>query len=271
MNHDTAAHRLMTRPSDHLGLTAFRHLAGIGAILALLVIVLPAMAQSLSNAPDGELVSEGWRGFTDVAFLAHILLTLTVATLLGAVIAYHPRSRQTVDSIEDLEAPKIYLTYSVIGAIIGVMVLEFGIVVGFVVFGIGGLIRFRTDAGSATLTGRLIFVTLVGLSCGLNLPHLAVFATAFGFGLIYVLDAKTTYRIEIKDLDDEALAEAAGLYTHMLSANGCKVITTRRNYSKNEVTIVFRAPQRLTREVLENVIEREVPRSMRTAIDWQVS
>lgn len=263
----------MTSASDHKGRTALRHLAAAGAALlgALPAFVAPAWAQSLTSPPDGELVGEGWQGFMDVTFLGHILLTLTVATLLGAVVAYHPLSRQTVDSIEDLEAPKIYLTYSVIGAIIGVMVIEFGIVVGFVVFGIGGLIRFRTDAGTATLTGRLIFVTLIGLSCGLNLPHLAVFATAFGFGLIYILDAKATYRIEVKDLDEDALAEAAGLYTRLLSDNGCKVITTRRNYSKKEVSIVFRAPRRVSQESLENVIERELPRSMRVAIDWQVN
>lgn len=251
----------------------FRHVAAFTVALlgGLAAVGVPAWAQSLTDATDGELVGRGWEGFMDLPFLGHILLTLTVATLLGAVIAYHPRSRQTVDSIDDLEAPKIYLTYSVIGAIIGVMVLEFGIVVGFVVFGIGGLIRFRTDAGSATLTGRLIFVTLVGLSCGLNLPHLAVFATAFGFGLIFILDARATFQIQVKDLHTDAVPEAAELYTRLLSDNGCRIITTRRNFSKKEATIVFRAPRRVSREVLENLIEREVPESMRVAIDWQVS
>ncbi len=231
----------------------------------------PVHAQSVLDPPTADLVGEGWRGFADIGFMWNAFLTLVLATSLGAVIAYHPWSRKAVDTIEDVEAPKIFLTYSVVGAIIGVMVLKFGVVVGFVVFGIGGLIRFRTDLGSATKTGRLIFVTLVGLSCGLNLPHFAVLATAFGFGLIFLLDARMTFRIDVKDLDEEELATAGTVYARVLEENDCRVLATKRAVSKGAVTVIFRAPHEVTRESLEIIFERDIPRSLRSVVDWEIT
>jgi hypothetical protein len=146
------------------------------------------------------IADQGWVGFADLTLLARAVAVLLLASVLGTLIAYHPRSWRTVDRIVDAEAQKAYVMYAAIGALTGMMVLKYGIVVGFVIFGIGGLIRFRTDLRSAPMTGRLILVTLVGLACGLNLPHLAVLATVFTFVLIGVLDANITYHITVKGL-----------------------------------------------------------------------
>ena len=127
------------------------------------------------------VTAAGWQGFTDIALIADVLLTLTLAAFLGAIIAFHPKNRAAMAMSEGIDSPKIYVIYPVIGAIVGIMVLHYGMVVGFVLFGIGGLLRFRTVLRSATLTGRIIFATLMGLACGMHLPHIAVLATAFGF------------------------------------------------------------------------------------------
>ncbi len=121
---------------------------------------------------------EGWTGFTDLDFLLGAFLKLVLATALGAVIGFHPRRIRTADTLEEIEAPKVSIVYAVIGSLIGILVVKYGLVMGFVLFGIGGLIRFRTVMRSAQLTGQVIFVTLIGLTCGLDLPHVAVLATA---------------------------------------------------------------------------------------------
>ena len=171
-------------------------------------------------AEPGSL-GEGWRGFTDIRFLVNALLTLVLATVLGSIIAYHPKRGQMADTPEEIEAPKVYVTSAMIGAIIGIMVVKYGLVVGFVLFGIGGLIRMRTVLRSATLTGDVIFVTLIGLSCGLDLPHVAVLSTAFGFVLIYILDAKIIYRIDVMMFASETVGPAAKAYRGVLEQHGC--------------------------------------------------
>ena len=73
----------------------------------------------------------------DYRFLLHALLDMAFASALGAIIAYHPLTRRRMDTIEEADAPKVYVTYAVVGAVIGLMVVQYGLVVGFVVFGIG--------------------------------------------------------------------------------------------------------------------------------------
>lgn len=212
---------------------------------------------------------QGSAGFTDVTLVARAVFALVLASALGAAIAYHPRSRRTVDGIDEAEAQKAYVMSAAVGALTGVMVLRYGVVVGFVIFGIGGLIRFRTELHSALMTGRLIFVTLVGLACGLDLAHLAVLATAFGFLLIAVLDANVTYQITIKGLAVNTVEAAANAYRRLLERESCRVLGERKHFSKGSVRLVFRAPHRVQRDRLDHVLTSEIPADLRGAVDWE--
>lgn len=215
-------------------------------------------------------LAEGWQGFTNVAFLTNALLTLMLSAVLGAVIAYHPKHLQAADTLEEIEAPRVYILYAVIGALIGIMVVRYGLVVGFVLFGIGGLIRFRTVLRSARLTGNVIFVTLIGLSCGLNLPHVAVLATAFGFGLIYILDAHATYRIDVRGLPTERVAEAAAAYRGLLEEQGCLIRNEKKDPGKQRITLIFHGSRHVTRETLEDVLNKKIDASLKGSVDWEV-
>ena len=238
----------------------------------LILVASPAWSQQAADVFLQEPVSlgEGWRGFTDVAFLIHTSLILAVAAFLGAVVAYHPRHGQTADSLEEIEAPKIFIVYAVIGALIGIMVVKYGLVVGFVLFGIGGLIRFRTSLRSASLTGRVILVTLIGLSCGLDLPHIAVLATAFSFALIYLIDSRVTYRIDVRALPSGRVAEAAGAYRALLEQNDCRIMSEKKNPGKKRAVFIFQGSRNLTRVRLEELLETEIDEPLRGSVDWEI-
>ncbi len=238
------------------------------------VVLVAARAWS-QQVPDfllqePESLGEGWQGFADVGFLASALLTLTLATVLGAAIAYHPKHRQTADTLEEIEAPKVYIMYAVIGAIIGIMVVKYGLVVGFVLFGIGGLIRFRTVLQSPRLTGQVILVTLIGLSCGLDMPHVAVLATAFGFGLIYILNSHVTYRIDVRALHSERITEAAAAYRALLENQGCRIVREKKDPAKERFTLIFQSAGRVKRDHLEDLLESEIDASLKGSVDWEI-
>ena len=74
-----------------------------------------------------------------------------------------------------------------------------------VVFGIGGLMRFRTDVGPAKDTGRVILTAVVGVCCGLKLLVVAVTATAFGWLLLWMLERDTFTRLLVKGVPAEGL------------------------------------------------------------------
>lgn len=254
---------------------------GSGSILTIATLVcvfcvfpgaVEVSAQDLPFLPEPatqELQGEGWAGFTDLPFLGNLLLSLVLATVLAALIAYHPKYRRQMESIEAAEMPKIFIMYAVVGSIIGTMVLKYGIVVGLVVFGIGGLIRFRTNLGSATRTGRLIFVTVIGLCSGLDLPHVAVISTGFGFGLIYLFEGRVTYRIEVKGLKSASVKDAADFYRSTIEQEGCRILSEAKDFNKGNVAFVFRAPPATGREDLEYLFEVDVPEESRGTVDWE--
>jgi hypothetical protein len=224
--------------------------------------------QLLSQLPTG-ITGQGLAGFTDLTLLRNVVFALVLASVLGALIAYHPRSRRTVDRIVEADAQKALVMYAAIGATTGIMVMKYGMVVGFVIFGIGGLIRFRTELRSTMMTGRLIFVTLVGLACGLDLPHLAVLATAFAFALIAVQDASVTYEVTVKGLTTATIEAAARAYAELLAREHCRILGERKRFSKGSVSLVFRAPHRVTRDRLDQVLTTAIPAELRGALDWE--
>src|SRR5690606_36956707 len=101
----------------------------------------------------------GWSGFLDAAAITETLAALTLAIALGALLAFHPTTRRGVDTRAEAELPKVSIMYALVGAVVGVLVLQYGLVIGFIVFGLGGLMRFRTDTNSTRDTSRLIIVT----------------------------------------------------------------------------------------------------------------
>jgi len=232
----------------------------------------PVHAQQMADlilqtpAPHGE----GWQGFTDGVFLLSALANLVLAAVLGAAIAYHPRHRQTADTLEEIEAAQIYILYAVIGSITGILVVQYGMAVGFVLFGIGALIRFRTVLRSATLTGRLIFVTLIGLSTGLDLPHVAVLVTAFGFVLIYVLDARFTFRISVRALPPESVIDLAVSCREILEQEDCRIISVRKNPDRRRAVFIIRSSQADICKQMEKSFESVIEKPKRGAVDWEV-
>ncbi len=216
------------------------------------------------------LQAVGWRGFLDFPYLAESLAALLLATALGALIAFHPTVRRTVDTRAEAELPKVYVMYALVGAVVGVIVLEYGIVVGFVVFGLGGLMRFRTDTASTRDTGRLILVTLIGLISGLNLPHFAVVATLFAWVLIYFFDGMPVCRLEVNDVPNGRVKDAAEAYRRVLAELGCTLISETKSFGKHRLKFIVRAPRSATLESLQTALCERVPADVRGELDWEI-
>ena len=238
----------------------------------LLAAATSALAQPTPDFLSREPASlgEGWAGFTDIVFLGNAFMTLTLATLLGAAIAYHPRLTKAVDTLEEIEAPKVFVLYAVIGALIGIMVVKYGLIVGFVLFGIGGLIRFRTVLTSAKLTGHVIFVTLIGLSCGLDLPHVAVLATLFGFALLFILDARQTFCMEIRAIPDARFAEATAAYRKLLLDDGCEIVAEKKKPESGRLSFLFQTKSSITRAHFEALIEEHIEPALCGSVDLDI-
>ena len=212
----------------------------------------------------------GLRGFLEFSALGTFVFILGLATALGALIGHQPKYGGKVDRVESMETPKICILYSVVGAVIGAMVQKYGMGIGFVIFGIGGLFRFRTNLNTARKTVRVILATLIGLSCGLHLPQMATGSAIFASILLYILERNATYRILIKSLPNEVIPAAAAAYREQLEKAGCYILREKKNFVKSQVSFAFRVKQSVHPDDLEHLFDDEIADHQRGVVDWNV-
>ena len=252
-------------------------LLGIAALIAVMPGLVSAQVDPFSGMSpqaspktnDWGALREGWEDFGNIAYIVDVSLMLLLSIILAAVIAYHPSTRRKASNITEFEQPKTFLMYAMVGALIAQLVLSTP-AMALVIFGIGGLLRFRTVVGEAKDTGRVILVTVVGLCCGLKIFVGAVLATLIGWILIWYLESQNAGRIVVKGLKDSDILAAAETYRGIIGEAGCAVIRERRNLTKGRVTFIVKAPPELDAEALEGAFEK-VPEEQRGVVDWEIS
>lgn len=232
----------------------------------------PLMALDPGAPPDLQAAARdltGLEGFLHPETVANMALVLLIALGLGAIIAYHPSTRRKATRLPELEQPKTIVLYAMVAAVVAQIVAAVP-AMALVVFGIGGLLRFRTDVGEAKDTGRVILVTVIGLSSGLRLYVVAVLATLIGFIVIALLERQTAGRIRVRGLSESALVPSAEAYRAVLEGLGCSVIRERKNVAKSQVSLVFRAPSHVNRDDVEAAIDA-VPDEARGTPDVELA
>ena len=246
-----------------------------------LMVVIPSLASAQADPFSGTSpqarpmtedwgdLREGWENFGNIVYIVDVSLMLLLSIILAAVIAYHPSTRRKASNITEFEQPKTFLMYAMVGALIAQLVQTYP-PMALVIFGIGGLLRFRTVVGEAKDTGRVILVTVVGLCCGLKIFVGAVLATLIGWILIWYLESQNAGRIVVKGLKDSDILTAAETYRGILGEAGCTVIRERKNLTKGRVTFIVKAPPELDAEALEEAFEN-VSDEQRGVVDWEIS
>ncbi|HWA71856.1 MAG TPA: hypothetical protein VG937_05975 [Polyangiaceae bacterium] len=210
---------------------------------------------------------DGWSSFSDGWLLLDMVLVLLLALALGAVIAYHPATRRRLSTLEHFEQPKTLLMYAVVAAVVA-LIVEVQPTMAFVIFGIGGLLRFRTMVGDAKDTGRVILVTVVGLCCGLKIFIVAIPATVIGWLLIYFLEQQIAGIIRISGVGEQAMQESSRAHRALIAQAGCAIIGEQTKFIKREFAFVVKAPPSLDRERLQHQFDA-LPPELRGAVDWE--
>lgn len=208
----------------------------------------------------------GWEAFGKWEDLKGFLVIILVALGLGAFLGYHPFAGRKA-SLEDLDQPKIIILYTLVGALVAIVVAPIP-AMAFAIFGIGGLMRFRTEMGATKETGRAILATLLGLAVGLEFWMVAVAGAGIAWILIAVLEYRIGMRMVVRGAQSATIAQTAEAYGKALHALGCRFATPRKNPGKGQVSFVLRARRGLEREAIEAECNDRVPSQLRGTIDW---
>ena len=126
-----------------------------------------------------------------------------------------------------------------------------------VVFGIGGLLRFRTDVGAAHATGHVILATLVGIACGLGRYPMAIVATLVGWVLIWALERGTYYRLVVGSVARRSIEPSIALYQEVLRQEGWSIRGVRREPKKERFELYVRGKGHPQHDPIEDRIPAE--------------
>jgi hypothetical protein len=216
---------------------------------------------------SGHLVlGPGWAGFTDPSAYLRYTVVLVAATLSGAVLAYHPVHRGKQVTLIDIEQRKTLIIYSVVGALIAVICAA-NPSMAFVIFGIGGLMRFRTDTGESKSTGHTIMATLVGLCWGLGLELVAVIATAYFWVMVWVLESRAVRNLVVGGVAVADMARSTDAYRQAFTQAGCRVLGHSKNFKTIQLSFVLQLPDEAASERVSKEIAA-IPDPLRGVPDW---
>ena len=189
--------------------------------------------------------------------------------LLCAVLllSYHPSHKGRQAGLEEMDQPKIIITYTMVGALVGIVVSAVP-EMALAIFGIGGLMRFRTELSAPRETGRVIMATIIGILCGLEFWVVVVVATIIAWLFILGLDRLVAYRMMVRGLEADVIGAAARSYRAILEQNGIVVTQEKKNVNKKQVSFVFKARRNFDKEQIENKFRDENRDKLPGTVDW---
>jgi hypothetical protein len=217
-------------------------------------------------AVDAVTQGPGFAAFADPMMWLRYGLILVEATLSAILLAYHPIYRGRPKTMEDLELTKTLIIYSVAGALIAIICTA-APSMAFVIFGIGGLMRFRTNLDSSKSTGHAIIGTLIGICWGLGLELVAVFATVFFWAMIFVLERVVVVELIVGGVKVANMSPSADAYREAISKAGCKLSSHHKNFKKGEMAFVFKLPGSIPIEKVIGEVDK-LPEDLRGTPDW---
>jgi hypothetical protein len=213
-----------------------------------------------AGAQDFPTLEEGLRAFTDVPQIAQLALGIAVALALAALLAFHPKRRGRVRDEADLSYPNTILLFAVVGAIVA-QIVKVSPAMALVVFGIGGLIRFRTRIGAPDDTGHAILATLVGIAAGMGMFLLAVLGTAVGWGLMFATEGGRSYRLRVRDLKRKVAFETRDAIRALLADAGWKILGEAHRPDRGKLDFYVRHPAETGPETMRDKLDEALPES----------
>jgi hypothetical protein len=140
------------------------------------------------------------------AMVARAVLALPIAAILGATLAFRPRRRGTPPRSAPVIQTQIIL--AIVGAVV-MLIVGASLARAFGIVGVASLIRYRTKVDDPKDAVVMLGCLTVGLASGVELYGLAMFATIFILGVLWVvesLEPERTKTFELKIIGGDPAA-----------------------------------------------------------------
>ncbi|MDA0803130.1 MAG: hypothetical protein O2819_05175 [Planctomycetota bacterium] len=206
-------------------------------------------------------VTEGFKTFLDMGTVADLLVGYGFALLLASAIAWHPKRMSVRRADRLLGREGILLLLGLIGATVALLVMVHPSL-GLVVFGIGGLVRFRTTLDDPELTSKGIVTLVIGLACGTGAYLPATIVAVITWALVWFIDNRATYRVRIGTKGEARRSlnnEDGRLIADIVRAERIHVVNSALEARKNRLSLHLRAPAHLDEAQILAAVKSALP------------
>jgi Domain of unknown function (DUF4956)/MgtC family len=240
----------------------------LGLLFVALMLLTPVAAAAqvpVEQPRRNELPPDTPDRYTQLDHLRHAVTRLPVAAGLACVLALRPRRRGTPHRQAPVIQTQIIL--AVVGAVV-MLVVGASLARAFGIVGAAGLVRYRAKIEDPKDAGVMLSTLAVGLACGVGLWMLAIFATLFILGLLWVVEsfeprATQAFMLKVKAKDPAAIKQHLD---QLLVKN--KLEFELRGTSQEELHYEVHVPLTKKTDRLSDVILKIDPENA-TAVEWE--
>ncbi len=249
--------------------------SAIFIVIAFLIFCGSAAAQVVEGAitlpAEFDIRDAGWSQLANVSEMLQFLLAVMEAMVMTAILAFHPQNRRRNRSLKNWEFSRSMFLFALIGLAVGFLVIHHGVLIGFVVFGLGGLFRFRMENLAISETAQMISVALIGLAVGLDLPVMALLLTIAAAAVLAIFSRKSPIELEIKFDAASNLPEKLSMLTDGLQAAGFATLSVTKSKFKPVVELAVTSSRQDATEMLATTIHSIAEVEASGIEDWHVS
>ena len=197
--------------------------------------------------------------------LRHALVRLPIAAGLASLLALRPRRRGTPKRQAPVVQTQIIL--AIVGAVV-MLVVGSSLARAFGIVGAAGLVRYRAKIDDPKDAGVMLSTLAVGLAAGVGVYLLAVFATVFILGLLWIVEsfepkATQSFMLKVTAKNPDALKPQI---EKLLSQY--KLAFELRGTSKEDLHYEVKIPLSRRNHRLSDLIQKIDPANI-TAVEWE--
>jgi hypothetical protein len=202
----------------------------------------------------------------EIPLLAKAVVSLPIAAVLGAALAFRPIRHATLH--RDLEVVHTQILLAVVGALLMLVIGE-SLARAFGIVGAAGLIRYRARIRDPKDAGVMLATLGIGLSSGVGLYLLALFATLFLLVVLLLIESHTSkepvpYKLKISTKEPAKTQPQieALLKDHRLSYEP-------RNFAEDELDYDIQIPNDQSAEDISKALQK-LESASAESFNWQL-
>lgn len=233
----------------------------VPAVVLLLLLSSPAIALSQTQGLEGAIPGAA---ATNVEAVWTPLIGLPLAALFGAALALRPRRRGTPVRVPAVVQTQIVL--AIVGALI-MFVVGASLARAFGIVGAASLIRYRARIADPKDAAVMLSTLSIGLACGVGLYGLALFATAFMLGVLWLVESMEHRVFKVFELTvaTKNPARLRPLVEHILARHHAR--SEIRSLSGTEMGYLVKLPFGTHTDKVSNAI-LALDKTKETAVEW---